>query len=95
LASRLAGFLEATVRDINRRDTLKMLGAVPAAALFTLTAEEAAEAAQATQQARAQAAASRQAYKPKFFTAHEYATVVLLSEDIRAVRRCAAAAGAR
>jgi len=74
--------LEATVPDINRRDTLKLLGAVPAAALFTLSAEEAAEAAQAAQQARAQTAASKQAYRPKFFTPHEYATIVLLSDLI-------------
>jgi gluconate 2-dehydrogenase subunit 3-like protein len=70
------------VPNINRRDTLKLLGAVPAAAVFSLSAEEAAEAAQAAQQARARAAASKQTYKPKFFTAHEYATVVLLGDLI-------------
>jgi hypothetical protein len=68
--------------EINRRDTLKLLGAIPVAAVFTLTAEEAAEAAQAAQQARAQAGTSKPAYKPKFFTAHEYATVVLLADLI-------------
>jgi hypothetical protein len=66
--------------DINRRHTLKLLTAVPAAAAaFTWTAEEAGVAAAQAQQARAQAAAANQPYTPKFFTAHEYATVVALA----------------
>jgi len=69
--------------NINRRDTLKLLGAAPAAAVaFTWTAEDAAYASEQAQKARAQAAVRKQAYKPKFFTAHEYATVVLLSDLI-------------
>ena len=69
--------------DITRRQTLKLLGAAPAAAvLFTWTAEEAAYAAEQSRQARAQAATTRQAYKPRFFTAHEYATVVALGDLI-------------
>ena len=70
--------------DINRRETLKLLGAAPAAVAmaFTWTAEEAAVAAQQSQQARAQATASNQPYKPRFFTAHEYATVVALGDMI-------------
>lgn len=67
---------------INRRQTLKLIGAVPAAVAFTWTAEEAAVAAEQSQQARAQAAAKKQAYKPKFFTAYEYATIVLLGDLI-------------
>jgi hypothetical protein len=68
---------------INRRDTLKLLGAAPAAAVaFTWTAEEAVYASAQAQQARARAAATQRAYTPKVFTAHEYATVVLLSDLI-------------
>ena len=63
-------------------DLLKLLTAVPAAAAFTWSAEEATMAAQQAQQARAQAAASNQPYKPRFFTAHEYSTVVALSDAI-------------
>src|SRR5262245_24398097 len=68
--------------DINRRQTLKLLGAAPAAVAFTWTAEEAAAATQQAQQARTRAAATRQPYKPKFFTAHEYATIVMLGDLI-------------
>jgi hypothetical protein len=69
--------------DIKRRDALKMIGAVPAAAAaFTWSHEEALEAAAGARQAAAQAAASGQAYTPRFFTTHEYATVVLLSDLI-------------
>ena len=68
--------------DINRRETLKILGTVPAAAAFTWTAEEATVAADQAQQARAQAAAVNQPYTPRFFTAHEYATVVALADLI-------------
>lgn len=68
--------------DINRRDTLKILGAVPAAAAFTWTAEEATVAADQAQQARAQAATANQPYTPRFFTAHEHATVVVLADMI-------------
>jgi hypothetical protein len=72
------------VAQIPRRDALKVLTAVPAAAAvaFTWTAEEAAMAAQQSQQARAQAAAANQAYKPRFFSAHEYATIVALGDMI-------------
>ena len=62
---------------INRRSMLGLLGSVPLAAGFTWTDAEAATAAQAAQTAR-QTAGARAAYKPKFFTAHEYATVQVL-----------------
>lgn len=69
--------------DIKRRDALRMMGAVPAAAVaFTWTQEEAVRAAAGARQAASQAAAAGRAYTPRFFTAREYATVVLLSDLI-------------
>lgn len=67
---------------LNRRTLLKVLGAAPAAAGLTWTEAEAAQAASATQAARKPAAAGRAAFKPKFFTAHEYATVRVLVDLI-------------
>jgi gluconate 2-dehydrogenase gamma chain len=64
---------------INRRSMLGLLGSVPVAAGFTWTEAEAATAAQAARAARRPAAA---AFKPKFFTAHEYATVRILVDLI-------------
>jgi len=62
---------------------LKTLAATPAAALaFTWTMDEAVEASTRSQQARAQAAASKKPYKPRFFNAHEYATVIALGDMI-------------
>ena len=63
---------------INRRSMLGLLGSVPLAAGFTWTDAEAASAAQAAQTARRQTAGAKAAYKPKFFTAREYATVQVL-----------------
>jgi hypothetical protein len=69
--------------DIKRRDALRLLGSAPAAAVaFTWTHEEAVHAATASRQAASQAAAAGRAYTPRFFTAREYATVVLLSDLI-------------
>lgn len=70
--------------DIKRREILKVLGTAPAAAAvaFTWTTEEVAAAAAQSQQARAQAGAAGQRYTPKFFTAHEFATVVALADMI-------------
>ena len=68
--------------DLNRRDVLQILGATPAAVAITWNEAEAAQAAQQSQQARKQAAAKGQAYKPRFFTAREYAVVVALSDLI-------------
>lgn len=68
--------------ELNRRRALQTLAAVPAAAAFVWTAEEAAAAAHQVQQARAQAASANRAYSPKFFTAHEYATVTALVDMI-------------
>lgn len=65
---------------LNRRSMLQLLGAAPVAAGFTWTEAEAAQAAAASQTARRSAAAP--AFKPKFFSAHEYATVRVLVDLI-------------
>jgi Gluconate 2-dehydrogenase subunit 3 len=68
--------------EMKRRDVLKTLAAAPAALAFTWTAEEAAAATQQAQQARAAAASTGRAYAPRFFTAHEYASVIALADLI-------------
>lgn len=68
--------------EFNRRDMLQILGATPAIAAFTWTEADAAEAARESQAARKQAAAKKEPYKPKFFTAREYATIVALADMI-------------
>lgn len=69
--------------DLNRRQALGVLGAIPAAAFaFTWTAEEASAAAAQSNEARAQAAAQQQPYRPRFFTAAEFAAVTALSDTI-------------
>ena len=65
--------------EINRRSMLGLLGSVPVAAGFTWTDADAVRARQAARAARRPAAA---AFKPKFFTAHEYATVRMLVDLI-------------
>ena len=65
---------------VNRRTMLKVLGAAPAAAGLTWTEAEAAQAGAQSQAARK--AAPKTAYKPKFFTAHEWATVNVLVDII-------------
>src|SRR5215210_9318751 len=67
---------------ISRRNALKALGAVPAAVGFTWTPADAEHAHQAATQARKATAAARSAFKPKFFTPHEWATVRLLVDLI-------------
>jgi len=64
---------------MNRRTVLQLLGSAPVAAGFVWTEAEAFEAQRRTQQARKPAAP---AFKPKFFTAAEYAAVALLAETI-------------
>jgi gluconate 2-dehydrogenase gamma chain len=68
--------------DIDRRTLLKLISSAPVAAGFTWTDVEAQEAHQHAQAARTAAQGSRAAFKPKFFTAHEYATVRLLVDLI-------------
>ena len=67
---------------ISRRNAIKALGAVPAAVGFTWTPAEAEHAHQAATQARKATAAARSAFKPKFFTPHEWATVRVLVDLI-------------
>lgn len=70
------------MRDLKRRRVLQILGATPAFAALAFTESEAALAAQQAQAARQRAAAAGKAYKPKFFAAHEYATIVALGDLI-------------
>jgi gluconate 2-dehydrogenase gamma chain len=70
--------------DITRRNALKIIGATPVAAGIGLT--ETTEAGQAHPQHGTQtakpAAGRRAAYKPKFFNAHEWATVGVLANIV-------------
>ena len=66
---------------MNRRELLQLLTAAPVAAL-TWTDAEAAQAHEHAQAARQTAAKTGVAYKPKFFTAHEWATVRTLADII-------------
>ena len=59
-----------------------MLSAAPAAAGFMWTEAEAQQAQQEAHAAQAAAKKTATAFKPKFFTAHEYATVMLLVDLI-------------
>ena|SRR5262245_9349745 len=69
--------------DVNRRSMLKLMGSAPLAAGLTWSDAEAAQAAAAAQDARKAAAhPAGRAYKPKFFTAHEWATVHALADMI-------------
>jgi hypothetical protein len=69
-------------QTMNRRTMLKVLGAAPVAAGFTWTQAEAAQAAKSAQAAQTTAAAKPAAFKPKFFTAHEWGTVRVLVDLI-------------
>lgn len=69
--------------NVNRRKMLKVLGAAPALAGIAWTDAEAQQAHQHAQQARRSAAGAKAGpYKPKYFTAHEYATVTALANLI-------------
>jgi len=70
------------MEPLNRRTLLKVLSSVPVAAAFALTDAEAQEAHHLAETARQAAQQTGAAYAPKFFTAHEYDTVQLLSEMI-------------
>ena len=67
---------------LNRRKMLKVLGTAPAMAGIAWTEAEAQQAHQHAQQARRNAASAKAAYKPKYFTAHELATVTVLANLI-------------
>ena len=60
---------------LNRRQLLKLLSAAPVAAGFALSEAEAAQAHHQAQAARETARKTATAFKPKFFTPHEYQTV--------------------
>jgi hypothetical protein len=67
---------------MNRREMLQVLGSAPLAAGFVWTEAEAAQAHHQAQTARATAQRTRTAFTPKFFTLHEYATVLVLVDLI-------------
>ena len=66
------------MKDMNRRTALKLISSAPVAAGFVWTEAEALQAGQKAQVARG----GRAAFKPKFFTAREYATVRVLVDII-------------
>jgi gluconate 2-dehydrogenase gamma chain len=68
--------------DTNRRTMLRLLAAAPAAAGFAWTEAEAQQAHTHAQAAQTAATRSGVAFKPKFFTAHEWATVRMLVDII-------------
>jgi hypothetical protein len=70
------------MNKISRRSALELLGAAPAAAALVWTPAEARQAHEHADAARAQAEKQTALFKPKFFTAHEYATVGVLVDLI-------------
>ena len=67
--------------DVSRRDALKLLGAVPLAGALDWSAPSVERATRMVAQLHAEDAQPA-AYKPKFFTAHEWRTVRVLSDMI-------------
>lgn len=67
---------------VDRRAVLRMLAAAPAAAALTWTDAEAQQAHHDAQAARQTTQRTAAAFKPKFFTAHEWATVGVLVDMI-------------
>jgi gluconate 2-dehydrogenase gamma chain len=70
------------MKPITRRNALALLSAAPAAAALIWTDVEARQAHEHADAARSQAARQATPFKPAFFTAHEYATVVVLVDLI-------------
>ena len=66
------------MKPITRRAALEALAAAPLAAAMAWTPAEAREAQERSERARVQTATPARAFKPKFFTLHEYATVSVL-----------------
>jgi gluconate 2-dehydrogenase gamma chain len=64
---------------LSRRQAIQLLATAPAAATLVWTPAEARTAAEQAEQART---AAKAPFKPKFFTAHEHATVVVLVDLI-------------
>src|SRR5215813_1384681 len=71
------------MKPISRRKALQIFGSVPVAAAAIVWTSPEIEAAQAqAQAARRQAAERGSPFNPKFFTRHEYATVLVLADLI-------------
>ena len=70
------------MKKISRRGALELLTAGPVAAAMVWTPAEARQAHEHATAAQAEAAAKASAFRPKFFTAHEYATVAVLVDLI-------------
>jgi gluconate 2-dehydrogenase gamma chain len=71
------------MKDISRRKALQLFTSVPAAAAAIVWTSSETEAAQTqAQAARRQATERGAAFQPKFFTRHEYATVLVLVDLI-------------
>src|SRR6476659_1667374 len=68
--------------DTKRRTILRLIAAGPVAAGFSWTEAEAQQAHQHAEAAQATATAAGTPFKPKFFTAHEYATLRVLVDII-------------
>jgi gluconate 2-dehydrogenase gamma chain len=66
------------MKHISRRAALRLFGSAPVAAAMVWTPAEAEQAQTDAQRARAAAAKQSRAYRPKFLTPHEYATVAVL-----------------
>jgi hypothetical protein len=71
-----------SAKPISRRAALALITGGPVVAALAWTPAEARQAHEHAEKARAQAAKTATAFKPKFFTAHEYATVSLLVDLI-------------
>ena len=70
------------MKNISRRTALQIVTFAPVAAALVWTPAEAQQAHEHAAAAQAQAAKTATAFKPKFFTAHEYATVAVLVDLI-------------
>jgi len=70
------------MKPITRRAALRIVTSAPVAAALVWTPAEARQAHEHADAARAQAGKQAAPFKPKFFTAHEYATVVVLVDLI-------------
>jgi hypothetical protein len=70
------------MKNLSRRAALKLVTGGPVAAALVWTPADAQQAQQHATHAQAEAAKPAAPFKPKFFTAHEYATVTVLVDLI-------------
>jgi gluconate 2-dehydrogenase gamma chain len=70
------------MKSITRREALRIVTSAPVAAALVWTPAEARQAHEHADAARTQAAKQATPFKPRFFTAHEYATVSVLVDLI-------------